>query len=446
MRQEQSEFSRKIARFIAETNHQDIPPEIYEHAKIAFLDWLGVAFAGKNDPLVKKLIQYADLMGGNNQGTLIGRGIKKSLSQAALINGAASHALDYDDTLMAFVGHPSVTIIPSLLALSEWKEKSGTDFLTAYIIGMEAGSAIGACAGMAHYMHGWHSTSTIGHFASAAACSRLLGLTEDQTLYALGIAGTQACGLKISFGTMCKPFHAGRSSQAGLMASMLAADGFTSAWNILEGPQGFFQVLNGEVREDVVKNMGKTWSIKNLAQKYHASCHGTHSSIEAAVNLVRCEKISIDKIKSIDIHTSQLSLDAAGKTEPKTGLEGKFSIIYCVANALLRGDTGMQAFTDEKVRNPEVQTFMQKISIKLDKNMTALGARVDIRTDSGKTYSMVTDILKDIPDLEAKKSKIKNKFIDLIKLVPESKKADEILEKVSSLEKIGNLQPFIEQL
>lgn len=446
MKQEQSEFSRKIARFITETNSKDIPPEIYEHAKIAFLDWVGVALAGKNDPLVKKLILYADLMGGNNHGTLIGRGIKKSLSQAALINGAASHALDYDDTLMAFVGHPSVTMVPSLLALSEWKEKSGTDFLTAYIIGMEAASAIGTCAGMAHYMHGWHATSTIGHFASAAVCSRLLGLNEDQILYALGIAGTQACGLKISFGTMCKPFHAGRAAQAGLMSAMLAADDFTSAQNILEGPLGFFQVLNGEVKKDIIRNLGKTWNIKNLAQKYHASCHGTHSSIEAAINLVRCEKISVDKIKSIEVHTSQLSLDAAGKTKPKTGLEGKFSIIYCVANALLRGNTGMQAFTDEKIGEPKVQTFMQKISIKLDKNMTALGARVDIRTDSGKTYSMVTDILKDIPDLEAKKSKIKNKFIDLSKPVLGSKKSDEILEEVSALEKIDNLKPFIEQL
>ncbi len=446
MKQEESEFSRKIARFITETNSTDIPPEIYEHAKIAFLDWLGVTLAGKNDPLVEKLIRYADLMGGNKHGTLIGRGIKKSLSQAALINGAASHALDYDDTLMSFVGHPSVTMIPSLLALSEWKERNGINFLTAYIIGMEAASAIGACAGMDHYMHGWHATSTIGHFASAAACSRLLALNEDQTLYALGIAGTQSCGLKISFGTMCKPFHAGRAAQAGLMSAMLAADGFTSAQNILEGPLGFFQVLNGKVKEDIIKNLGTTWNLKNLAQKYHASCHGTHSAIEAAMAIVQHEKIPIDKIKSIKIRTSQLALDAAGKIEPKTGLEGKFSIIYCVANALLRGNTGMQAFADEMVKDVAVQTFMGKISTELDKNMSALGARVDIEANMGKTYSMVTDILNEIPDLEVKKTKIKNKFIDLSEPVLGGKKTDEILGKISSLEKIDNLKPFIEQL
>jgi len=446
LKQEQMDFSRRIIRFITETNTKDIPPEIYEHAKIAFLDWLGVTLAGKNDPLVKKLIRYADLMGGDKHGTLIGRGIKKSLSQAALINGAASHALDYDDTLMTYVGHPTVTMIPSLLALSEWKEKSGIDFLTAYIIGMEAASVIGTCAGMDHYMHGWHATSTIGHFASAAACSRLLGLTENQTVYAFGIAGTQACGLKISFGTMCKPFHAGRASQAGLMAALLAADGFTSARNILEGPQGFFHVFNGEVKEDIVKNLGKTWNIKNLAQKYHASCHATHSAIEAALTLVRREKILIDKIKFIRIHTSELSLGIVRNTEPKTGLEGKFSAIYCVANALLRETTGMPAFTDEMVMDSAVRTFMQKISIKLDKNMAALGARVEIKTDMGEIYSMTTDIIKDIPALEVKKSKIKDKFIDLTKPVLGDKKTDEILEKVFSLEKIDNLKPFIEKL
>ncbi|WP_299979931.1 MmgE/PrpD family protein [Desulfobacula sp.] len=446
MKQEQMDFSRRIIRFITETNTKDIPPEIYEHAKIAFLDWLGVTLAGKDDPLVEKLIRYADLMGGNKHGTLIGRRIKKSLSQAALINGAASHALDYDDTLMTYVGHPTVTMIPSLLALSEWKEKSGIDFLTAYIIGMEAASVIGTCAGMDHYMHGWHATSTIGHFASAAVCSRLLGLTGDQTFYAFGIAGTQACGLKISFGTMCKPFHAGRASQAGLMAALLAADGFTSAHNILEGPKGFFHVLNGEVKEDIVKNLGETWNIKNLAQKYHASCHATHSAIEAARSLVRRERISIDKIKSIRIHTSELSLGIVGNAEPKTGLEGKFSVIYCVANALLKENTGMQAFTDEVVMDPAVRTFMEKISIKLDKDMAALGARVEIETDLGEIYSMITDIIKDIPDLGVKRSKIKDKFIDLSKPVLGDKKTEEILEKVFTLEKIDNLKPFIEDL
>ena len=173
-------FTAKLASFICATRMRiKIPQWAYEHAKVAFMDWLAVTFAGKDDPLVVKLMDYTDMMGGNEQATIIGYHRKKDVSSAALINGSASHALDYDDTLVSFLGHPSVTIFPSLLALSEWRGKSGKDFLTAYLIGLQAGGTVGACASLDHYMAGWHATSTLGHLASAAACSRLLGLTRD---------------------------------------------------------------------------------------------------------------------------------------------------------------------------------------------------------------------------------------------------------------------------
>src|SRR4030043_1341104 len=189
-------LTRTIARFIPQVDPSSIPLECYEQAKGAFLDWFAVSMAGKDEPLVLKLIHYKDLMGGHAQAALLGHGQKTNASQAALINGAMSHALDYDDTMAQFQGHPSVTLFPALLALSEWKERSGSAFLSAYIIGLKAGAVIGACAGLKHYGAGWHGTSTIGRLASASGCARLLGLTEQQTVYALGIAGTQAAGLK----------------------------------------------------------------------------------------------------------------------------------------------------------------------------------------------------------------------------------------------------------
>lgn len=439
------ELTRAIARFIVNTEDTAIPQQVCEHAKVAFMDWLAVTMAGNEDPLVKKLIRYADLMGGNEQATILGHGLKKSVSQAALINGAASHALDYDDTLRAFLGHPSVTLFPALLALGEWKEKSGTNFLIAYIIGLKAGAAIGACAGMEHYMSGWHATSTLGHLASAAACARLMGLDEQQTSYALGIAGTQASGLKRVFGTMCKPFHAGRSSQAGLMAALLAEDNFTSAEDILEGPHGFFQVLKGEVNEKVVATLGKTWDIENLAQKYHASCHATHSPIEAALSIVEKEGLSPEEISSIEIHSSQLALDAAGNMAPRTGLEGKFSIPYCVANAILRGNTGMQAFTDEKVNDPEVVGFMEKISVSLDNGIEALEANVKVKAAGGREFSAFSDILKQIPDLEIKRSKIKEKFSDLCGPVLGEAKTEDLMEAILALEEVGSIGSLVDK-
>ncbi|MFH2067000.1 MAG: MmgE/PrpD family protein [Pseudomonadota bacterium] len=441
-----SGMTRRLAEFIVQTDSDKIPPENYEHAKVAFLDWLGVTIAGMDDPMVEKLIAYADAMGGNPQATIIGHDMKKSVSQAALINGTSSHVLDYDDTLVSFLGHPSVTLFPSLLALSEWQGKNGRDFLTAYLMGLQIGGTIGVCAGLDHYMAGWHATSTLGHLASAAGCAKLLGLNVTQTQYALGIAATQSSGLKRVFGTMCKPFHAGRSSQAGLMAALLAQNDFTSAEDILEGPQGFFQVLKGKVNEDVLGLLGLGWDVVNISQKYHASCHATHSPLEAAVGIVKAEKIHLNSIRTITVRSSRMALDAAGKTTPATGLEGKFSIPYCVANALLRGETGIQAFTDEKVNAPEVKALMQKIKVELDPGKTALEAHVDMELVDGKQFTGFSDILQQIPPLEFKKDRVARKFMDLCGSRLSLDKAEQTCRIVQSLENTENMKQVAEGL
>ena len=433
-------LTAKLASFIVNTDEQNIPEWAYEHAKVAFMDWLAVTFAGKDDPLVKMLIDYADMMGGKKQATIIGYHMKKDVSSAALINGSASHTLDYDDTLVSFFGHPSVTIFPSLLALSEWRGKSGKDFLTAYIIGLQVGGTIGSCASLDHYMGGWHATSTLGHLASAAACARLLGLSEKQAIYALGIGGTQSSGLKRVFGTMCKPFHAGRSSQSGLLAALLAEKGFDSAEDILEGPQGFFEALKGKVNEDVVNALGTVWDIQNLNQKYHASCHATHSPLEAALAVVKGEKIELNDIKSIMVHASTLSLSAAGKTEPASGLEGKFCIPYCVASALLREETGMRVFTDEKVNDPAVRAIMKKINVINDPKMLALESLVEIETNNGKKFEAFSDILQQIPPLEVKKVRVVSKFLDLCEPVLGKKKSLSLKKKIEGMDKLQNMK------
>lgn len=446
MQEKTSQFTRKIADFVAVTEAADIPQAAREHAKVAFMDWLAVTIAGKDDPLVEKLIRYAELMGGNEQATVLGHGIKRTVSQAALINGSASHALDYDDTLRTFLGHPSVTLFPGLLALAEWLEKSGADLLTAYLIGLKVGATVGAAAGLEHYKAGWHATSTIGYLASAGGCARLLGLDERQTVHCLGIAGTQASGLKRVFGSMCKPFHAGRCSQGGVMAALLAREGFTSAEDILEGAHGFFHVLKGSGNEKTLAGLGKTWEVENLAQKYHASCHATHSPIEAALEIVQKEKISPGQIRSLEIYCSEVSLDAAGKLSPNTGLEAKFSIPYCVSNAILGETTGMQAFTDAKVNNPAVRELMNKITVSLDESMEALEAKVTVCTDDGRVYSGFSDILQQIPDLDTKKIKIKDKYTDLCGPVLGDTETNALAETIRSLEHVANIRDLTEQI
>ena len=439
MGQNSKGMTMRLGEFISETKASDIPKDIYEHAKVAFLDWLGVAMAGKDDPLVGKLIDYSDLLGGNEQASLLGNNRKKSLTQAALINGAASHALDYDDSLIPFLGHPSVTLFPGLLALAEWQGKNGTDFLTAFIIGLKSGVAIASCAGSEHYLSGFHGTSTMGTLASASACSRLLGLDRQKTVYALGIAGTQSAGLKRVFGTMCKPFHAGRAAEVGLMAAILAENGFDSAEDILEGPSGLFAAMRGQVREEVLETLGQTWEIENLAQKYHASCHGTHSAIEASQAIFKEEGLTVDQVRSIKVYQSALGLSAAFRTEAKTGLEAKFSIPYCVANALIKGTTGLQAFSQERVSDPEVQAFMPHITAEEDPNMVALEARVEIETRDGRVLSSFTNVFQEIPSLDDKRDKTRAKFKDLTEPVLGEEKTRALERMVLNLEQVADM-------
>jgi 2-methylcitrate dehydratase PrpD len=433
-------FTRKLATFIVHTDN--IPTWAYDHAKVAFMDWLAVTFGGKDDPLVIMLLDFCNQLGSARQATIIGHGVKRDVTQAALINGSASHALDYDDTLVSFFGHPSVTLFPALLALAEWRGTSGMDFLEAYLIGLQAGGTVGACAGLDHYMAGWHATSTLGHLAAAAGCARLLGLDEQQTVYALGIGGTQSSGLKRVFGTMCKPFHAGRAAQSGLMAAMLAGRGFTSAEDILEGPQGFFECLKGKVNDDLAGMLGMGWDVANLSQKYHASCHATHSPLEAAMNIVKDEHIALDDIKAIRVHSSELAMGAADKLNPATGLEGKFSIPYCVANALLRAQTGIQAFSDEMVRDPEVRRLMEKITVEHDPAMLALEAMVELETVDGSTFSGFSDILQKTPPYEVKQERVRSKFQDLCEPALGAKRTTKLAGKIAALEKVRDMRHF----
>ena len=286
----------------------------------------------------------------------------------------------------------------------------------------------------------------MGAFASAAACARLLGLNTAQATYALGIAGTQAGGLKKVFGTMCKPFHAGRASDIGLSSAMMAGNGFTSAEDILEGNGGFFHAMKGAVNQEALETLGKTWMIDQLAQKYHASCHATHSPIEAALSIVKKQGLSVEEIQSIRVQTSETALSAAFRSDAHTGLEGKFSIPYCIANAMLRGNTGLQAFTDEKVNDPAIQKLMAKISTHQDNHIQALDAEVELTTLDGRVFNAYSDIFKEIPELDVKKNKIASKFKDLCEPVLGASKTTGLLDQIIKIEDINRMNTLLEML
>lgn len=433
------EETKKLSEFVITTKFSDLPPETVLEAKLAFLDWLAVTLGAVNDPTGDSMNEVIHLVGGEPQATVLGRHFKTSILNAALLNGMTSHILDYDDTSMEFGGHPSVTLFPALLALAEWERKSGREFLAAYILGFEVGCRVHLAALPAHYLAGWHATSTIGHFAAAAGSGKLLGLTLQQLLYAFGTAGTQAAGLKMVFGTSGKPFHAGKAAFNGLLAALLAQRGFTSAENILEGPKGFWDLFASEHQaEKALAGIGETWYILKNNHKFHASCHGTHAPIEAALKMKKEYDLKPGAIDEIDVQIHSAMLEVAGKTSPATGLEGKFSIPYTVANALLRDDTGLTAFTDEKVSDPAVVTLRDKIHASANDHLGLFEADMKIMA-RGREYKKRFDMMQNPLTAEEMRQRIRIKFESLASLSPESRCIREIIDRVDRLEEESDM-------
>jgi len=235
-----------LASFVLQTSFRSFPREVVHQGKRCFLDLLGVALGGSGQPLSRILVNMARDFGGKPQATIWGKGLKSNVMNAAFINGAMAHALDYDDTHVKTIMHPSAPVIPAVLAVAEWKRLSGKMALEAFLLGYEVETRIGLGMGNKPYNRGWHATSTFGRFGAAAAAGKLLGLSLAEMSQAMGLAGTQASGLRLVFGTMTKPFHPGKSASDGVLSALLAKRGFTCAPNILEGKKGYVEVFGEE--------------------------------------------------------------------------------------------------------------------------------------------------------------------------------------------------------
>jgi len=441
------EATKSLAEFVLSTNFDDLPSEVINEAKLCFMDWLGVALAGAHDPEVNSLFQVIELIGGKEQATILGKNVKSSILNATLMNGMSSHIFDYDDTSIEFLGHASATLFPCLLALAEWMGIGGKDFLAAYVIGFEVGCRVAIGASVNHTLKGWHPTSTIGHFSSTAGAAKLLGLTIEQITYAFGIAGTQAAGLKAVFGTSCKPFHPGKAGFNGLLSALLAQRGFTSIDNILEGKDCFWDMYSARSNPRMaLKDLGSKWSILNNTYKFHASCHYTHAGIEAVLAIKKEVKDFIpDNIEKIEIFVSPMTLENAAIMEPKTGLEGKFSVPYVIANTILRDDTGIGAFTDVKINDPEILKLRDKIKVIPDNDLAGFNSKAVIYID-GESYEKEVNIFTMNLTYEKKKEELLKKFRSLVSLYITKDKVENLVRYIGNLEQEDNMANLIKLL
>ncbi len=403
-----------LAERVSSAEYDAVPAPAREVAKQAIMDFIGVTLAGSAEPLTRILREEAEEQGGYAQASIIGANQRTSTTQAALVNGAAGHAHDYDDVHTAMSGHPTVPVAPAVLALGEHLNSSGQELISAFCTGVDVECILGRYAGPAHYADGWHNTGTIGTFGAAAAAATLLDLDPQQTDQALGIAGTRAAGLKSQFGTMCKPLHAGHAAATGLQSANLAAKGFSSCTDILEAAQGFMDTQASSASlERFEQAMATDAFTQDICFKYHAACYLTHSSIEATRALAASNRFNPQDIEAIDIYVDKGHLRVCNIQEPKSGLEAKFSLRLTAAMALCDLDTAaIDLFDDPITRDERLVSFRDKVSVHAHENSNP-DSIVRITTADGQTFEEAVNVAIPLRDLEQQWQKLTDKFMTL---------------------------------
>ena len=440
-RKEAVDLTQALARRSSALAYDDLPAPARELARQCVLDYFGVALAGADDELVRLLLDEVSEAGGAPQASVIGHDARLPALSAALVNGAAAHALDYDDVNMAMPGHPSVAILPGLLALAELRRSSGREVITAFVAGYETACRIGAALGPGHYNLGFHSTGTIGSFGAAAACARLLCLDGEATATALGIAGTQAAGLKSQFGTMCKPFHAGKASQNGLLAARLAARGFSSRADIVECVQGFALTHGPDFSPEaaLAESAGGLHLFANLF-KYHAACYLTHAPIECARRL-REEH----RLKPTDIAGLTLRLDASCERvcnipAPVDGLQSKFSLRQTVAMALAGIDTAsLGVYNAANAQDPDLVRLRGRVALDWQDGWSQTVSELELELADGRRFTARHDAGIPSINIADQGRRLEAKFDSLVEPVLGSARMRELRETIASLDNLAEI-------
>jgi len=380
------DVTRTLARFIVGHRYADVPEKVRHEAARSFLNWVGCAVGGSRHETVENALAALSEFSGPREATVLGRVERLDVMLAALMNGATSHTFDFDDTHLKTVIHPSGPVASAILALSEHKPLNGNDFIHAFLLGVEAECRIGNAVYPSHYDVDWHITATAGVFGAAAAAGRVLGLTERQMVWALGIAATQSCGLREMFGTMCKPFHPGNAARNGLLAALLAAKNFTSAEQGIEGRRGFANVLaTARNYAEITEKLGETWEISLNTYKPFACGIVEHPAIDGCIQLRNEHELKGDDIEAIALKVHPLVLELTGKKTPQTGLEAKFSVYHSSAVAVIHGAAGEEEYSDAVVRDPKVVALRDRVTATVDKAMHEDQVHVTIRLRNGKS-------------------------------------------------------------
>jgi 2-methylcitrate dehydratase PrpD len=364
-----------LARFAATLEGRHIPSEVAHRGTIAIIDALGTVFAGLEETSVRLIRDQALREAGPGRARLFGLERTASPAAAALANGAAAHALDFDNISLTVSGFIASPTLFAALAVAESLDRpvSGQSLLEAFVAGWEVEAAVAAGLGVDHYSRGWHSTSTLGHFGAAVAASRVLGLSPAQMQSAIGIAASEASGLRTMVGNMTNPYHVGKAARNGVSAAMLAHSGFEAEPHVIEHSHGFAVAFNGKGNFDLNRmtaDLGSRWDLVDpgLVVKMYPCCGLIHSGIDAALALR--EGLNLDDIERITVAVHALVPPTMKFDQPRTGYEAKFSTPFCIATAFLEGEVALDHFSDDRTRDSRWKTLMERISMQVHPDLT----------------------------------------------------------------------------
>jgi 2-methylcitrate dehydratase PrpD len=377
-------LTQYVGQFVLQTKYENIPVEVIELGKKSILDGFGLALAGsraESGPISRK---YIEQCGGYGKATVIGTAMKTSPRFAALLNGISLHADDFDDTQLAaakdrvygLLMHPTVPVLPAIFALAEQQTVSGKEWLLAYQIGAEVECKIAEAISPRHYQDGFHTTGTCGPFGSAAACAKLLGFDLKKTLNSFGLAASQSGGLRENFGTMTKPYQAGHASESGLVSAEMAGLGWTAAEQILEAERGFFHAAGGSYDPSaIMSRLGQPWTFADpgVSLKPYPSGSLTHPAMTELAQLIQLNDIQADQVEKVDVGANHNMTTTLLHHNPKTGLEAKFSMEFCIAILLLEHKAGLGQFSDTVVQRPDVKEMIRKINFYVDPQAESAG-------------------------------------------------------------------------
>ncbi len=444
----------RLAEFVVKTSLRDCPDAVLAQTRRAALDTLGVMLAGASEPVARAVRAVARVEGGLPLCTVVGASLRTAPGWAALANGAAGHAHDFDDTNFALMGHPSVPLLAGALACAEAEMADGAALALAYVIGFEIDAALGIALNPGHYTRGWHATSSIGTLGCAAAAARLFALDVTQTRHALGIAASLASGLKENFGSMTKPFHAGHAAQSGIKAAQLAREGMTASDAALDGRQGYVAAFSGAtLPADALDRLGTRWELtaSGIAVKPYPSCALTHSAIDALLELRARHRIDPGSVAAVEVGVNAVVPDVLRHARPSTGLERKFSMQYCAAAALARGTDGLADFEDGPVRDAATRAVMDRVTMVVDPALPHgleqhAWTRVTVRLADGTTLESTPRGASGHPATPLTEAELTAKFLGCAAPVLGADAAAGVAEQLARLEEIPDVRALTSRL